>query len=185
MWRLFPALLTLLMPPSASADILLIDDFSDARQAAFGGRWTWSTDQVMGGVSSGSAQIFREGGQESARIEGQVSTANNGGFIQIRLPFAEPFDASAFEGIGLRVQGNGVPYWVHLRDAQARRPWHVFRAGYDTDGSVQTITLPFEAFEGYRQGLGALDTRALISIGLVAGYDDFDADLRVYEVWLY
>ena len=44
-------------------------------------RWDYFSDQVMGGVSSGSASFEQDGGQSILRLTGDVSTANNGGFI--------------------------------------------------------------------------------------------------------
>ena len=58
----------------------LIDDFSDNPER----RWQFYTDQVMGGVSDGRASVRLDSEGPYVRLEGLVSTANNGGFIQIR-----------------------------------------------------------------------------------------------------
>jgi hypothetical protein len=50
--------------------------------------WEGFTDQVMGGDSRlESALVPGEQGR-ALRLSGQVSLKNNGGFIQMRLPFA-------------------------------------------------------------------------------------------------
>lgn len=47
--------------------------------------WRFFTDAVMGGVSTGQMVLAQEAGQTHARMTGRVSTANRGGFIQMRL----------------------------------------------------------------------------------------------------
>jgi hypothetical protein len=53
-------------------------------------RWRFFTDQVMGGVSTGVIAFAQEDGTSFARMTGRVSTANRGGFIQMRLDLATP-----------------------------------------------------------------------------------------------
>ena len=47
------------------------------------GNWAYLADTVMGGVSQGRAE-FSNG---ALRLTGQVSTENNGGFIQVRTRY--------------------------------------------------------------------------------------------------
>ena len=63
----------------------IIDDFTDSPEK----RWQFYTDQVMGGVSEGGASIRLDSEGPYVRLEGSVSTANNGGFIQIRTKVNE------------------------------------------------------------------------------------------------
>ena len=75
----------LLVATTAGAEQMLIEDFNDdARE-----RWRYTSDRVMGGVSEGGAGLGREGDTTFAQLRGTVSTANNGGFIQIRTTLAE------------------------------------------------------------------------------------------------
>ena len=63
--------------------------------------WSFFSDGVMGGVSSGKA-ILRNSGQDNfVRIEGNVSTENNGGFIQIRHNLKKPL-RETIKGIRLK-----------------------------------------------------------------------------------
>ena len=186
MRSLLLALILCASPTLALAQHMLIDDFETPGQASLGGRWSWSTDQVMGGVSDGQAQYVPAEGGQGIHLQGQVSTANNGGFIQISLAFAGLLDASDFTGIELRVRGDGQPYYLHLRDRNTRLPWQVFTARYETSGSWQSVRVPFSAFAPYssRTG-GTLDPSALRRIGLVAGYADTMADLTIGDVRFY
>ena len=47
-------------------------------------KWNFITDQVMGGVSTGKFRIEEVDGIKCYRMIGDVSTKNNGGFIQVR-----------------------------------------------------------------------------------------------------
>ena len=51
-----------------------------AKNLVYENNWAYLADTVMGGVSQGSAE-FDAG---ALRLTGQVSTKNNGGFIQVR-----------------------------------------------------------------------------------------------------
>ena len=64
--------------PSNSADIKkIIDDFTDNPER----RWQFYTDQLMGGVSEGRASVRSDPEGTYVRLEGLVSTVNNGGLF--------------------------------------------------------------------------------------------------------
>ena len=46
--------------------------------------WRYIADDVMGGISSGKVEFINIDGKSNALLTGNVSTENNGGFIQIR-----------------------------------------------------------------------------------------------------
>ena len=66
----------------------------------------------MGGVSEGRVSVRPGPEGPYVRLEGLVSTANNGGFIQIRTKIADGVKDA--EGILLKVRGNGENYYIHL-----------------------------------------------------------------------
>jgi monofunctional biosynthetic peptidoglycan transglycosylase len=72
--------------------------------------WRNIDDVVMGGVSS-SDMLIEDG---VAVFHGEVSLENNGGFASVR---SEPrdHDLSAFDGLVLRVRGDGKRYKLRLR----------------------------------------------------------------------
>ena len=51
-------------------------------------QWRLVTDAVMGGVSRGTISREIVDGREAIRMRGEVSTENNGGFLQITLDLA-------------------------------------------------------------------------------------------------
>ena len=63
------------MPTYAGDQDKMIDDFTKDSDK----RWEFFTDQVMGGVSEGTASILSDNNGSYVRLEGSVSTANNGG----------------------------------------------------------------------------------------------------------
>ena len=57
-------------------------------------QWNFITDQVMGGVSTGKFRIDEVDGIKCYRMIGDVSTKNNGGFIQIRTKLIPEIDSN-------------------------------------------------------------------------------------------
>ncbi len=127
---------------SYSADAnQIIDDFKDNPQK----RWQFYTDQVMGGVSEGTAYIKSDSEGPYVRLEGLVSTANNGGFIQIRTSINNgPKDA---EGILLKVRGNGEKYYIHINTIETislpQQYRFYYQAAFPTSEEWIEIRLPF------------------------------------------
>ena len=52
------------------------------------GSWIYFADNVMGGISVGSSEYVIEASGKAIRLYGEVSTKNNGGFIQVRMPYS-------------------------------------------------------------------------------------------------
>lgn len=72
--------------------------------------WPQINDGVMGGLSSGQ-MVAAEG---YATFQGKVSFDNNGGFSSVRSrPVVH--DLSAFEGLVLKVRGDGKRYGFRLK----------------------------------------------------------------------
>ena len=166
----------------------LIDDFSreDGLSAA-GTRWQLFTDQVMGGLSEGTARLVNFSGRRSVRLQGRVSLANNGGFIQVALPLekeGKPFDASAYRGLRIWARGNGELYQIHLRTADAELPWQYYWMGFSAADAWKRITLPFSKFKP--ETLEArLDPGRLTRVAIAAAGKAFKADVAVSGLEFY
>ncbi|KAJ0017916.1 hypothetical protein Pint_10346 [Pistacia integerrima] len=117
--------------------------------------WGALDDVVMGGVSESKFQIDRTGGENggpTGLFKGVVSTVNNGGFTSIRTRrkftfwfqnFSEPEDLSAYDGLELRLKGDGRRYKLIVRTSP---DWDTvgYTVGFDTlGGQWQSIRLPF------------------------------------------
>lgn len=167
-------LILLLLAAPVMADPMLIDDFSDGAES----RWRYASDRVMGGVSDGSASLGAEDGTSFAQLRGTVSTANNGGFIQIRQDLQTRLPAQA-TGIAVRVRGNGATYYIHMRPEASRRPWQYYQAAFETTAEWREVTLPWGAFKpngGLGPDFAPTDIR---SLGIVAYGADYEAILDI------
>ena len=94
----------------------------------------------MGGVSESDIRLERD----RAVFSGNVSTANSGGFASVRTRnFSPPWDLSGYEGIALRVQGDGKRYKFIIR---GEGKWDGIGYCYSFDtlhNCWTTITIPF------------------------------------------
>jgi uncharacterized protein YbjT (DUF2867 family) len=105
---------------------------------------TWGAvdDVVMGGVSESSIRLI----DNAALFTGIVSTANSGGFASIRTRnFDPPLNLAGYEGINLRVKGDGKRYKFILR---AEAKWDGISYCYSFDTEKDTwidVRIPFDA----------------------------------------
>ena len=83
-------------------------DFT-AADAAQG--WRAVNDGVMGGVSTGTVHITKE---HALRFAGTLSLENNGGFASI-WSAGRARDLRDFDGLHVRVRGDGRRYWSTMR----------------------------------------------------------------------
>lgn len=166
----------------------IIDDLSHPfPQAANGACWELVTDGVMGGISTGGLARETLAGRPALRLTGTVSLANNGGFLQMALdlaPRGQVLDATAWDGIGVAVLGNGERYGVHLRDDTTARPWQSWRQEFAAGPKWRILQLRFGGFRPHRIDR-PLDPARLRRLGLVAIGRAFTADLALGGLWLW
>lgn len=175
------AALVLAAPLPGLADETMIEDFTMQPES----RWRFFTDAVMGGVSSGQVVFTQEDGQPHARMTGRVSTANRGGFIQMRLDLASPPPEDT-TGVRLVVRGNDQRYFVHLRTAGTVLPWQYYQAGFDVTRSWSEVRLPLPAFVASGALLRTVPRpSSLKSVAVVAFGRDHDAEIEVREMGFY
>lgn len=157
----------------------LVDDRrSGTLSTPLGSAWRLVSDGVMGGLSQGMLcpEFYRE--RAALTLRGEVTTANNGGFLQMALALVPVYDASRFRGVRLTVAGNGERYNLHLRTLDLERPWQSYRATFTTTADWQTVELAFAALNAHRTAEPFRPER-LTSLGLVAIGRDFRAELRL------
>ncbi len=165
----------------------LIDDRSRGdRLTPLGTEWRLVTDGVMGGVSQGNLGVDHHAGRDCLRMTGQVSTANNGGFVQMALNLAPSgaVDGSAYEGIRLTVSGNGERYNLHLRTDDLDRPWQSYRYEFEATPDWREIKVPFSALQPHRTQ-ASFRPQLLRRLGIVAIGRPFRANLCVADVRFY
>jgi hypothetical protein len=147
--------------------------------------WRFFTDTVMGGVSTGRVTPMREDGGSFLRMTGTVSTANRGGFIQMRTDLSAP-PPEGTTGVRLVVRGNGQRYFVHLRTTGTMLPWQYYQAGFDVTGDWTEVRLPLSAFRASGALLRAEPRPgSLASLAVVAYGRDHEALIDVREAGFY
>lgn len=141
-----PVLVYLFTPaPEARVDQSRSVTVFDFRQTAE--PWRNIDDGVMGGLSRSSMTQ----GRGAALFEGVVSLENNGGFASVRSR-PEGLDLSAFEGIVLRVRGDGKTYAVRLRTSAAFDGVSYQTTARTPAGEWVELRLPFSEFRPVFRG---------------------------------
>jgi hypothetical protein len=158
---------------------------SEESAMATDSEWRFFTDTVMGGISTGRVTPMTEDGQTFLRMTGTVSTANRGGFIQMRTDLSAP-PPEGTTGVRLVVRGNGQRYFVHLRTNGTVLPWQYYQAGFDVTGEWTEVRLPFSAFRASGALLRAEPRPgSLTSLAVVAYGRDHEALIDVREAGFY
>ncbi len=171
--------------PSNASDInKIIDDFTEGPEM----RWQFYTDQVMGGVSEGGASVRTGSEGPYVRLEGSVSTANNGGFIQIRRNVSEK--SKDAKGILIKVRGNGEKYYIHLNTSETiflpQQYRFYYQASFPTSKEWSEIKIPFSTFKRSNSQITKyLNGENLKTIGLLAYGKNHNALLEVKYLSFY
>ena len=171
----------------ALANDLIIDDRTSGNLSSnLGTQWQMFTDQVMGGVSNGELTLDIYKGRKCLRMRGDVSTDNNGGFVQMSLDLTNggAFDASSYAGVEIIVSGNNEHYNIHFRTTDLLLPWQSYRYNFEAISDWQAIYIPFKDIKAYRTTT-EFHKEKLKRIGLVAIGRSFKADLCVASIKLY
>tara|TARA_B100000965_G_scaffold392829_1_gene402859 strand:+ start:702 stop:1253 length:552 start_codon:yes stop_codon:yes gene_type:complete len=149
--------------------------------------WQYISDQTMGGVSNGQAVLEKDGDMFFARLIGNVSTANNGGFIQLRsnLSFENLIDNNkTLRGVRLNTRGNGETYHIFIRTSETRSYRDFYYATFIAKSNWEIVDLPFTKFK-HRFSNKSLDGSDIRTFGIVAYGRDFFSDISVSKIIFY
>jgi hypothetical protein len=166
----------------ADAGLLLTDFTADGPDLG----WYVVNDNVMGGRSEGGFTLE----QGELYFAGSTNT-RGGGFSSIRTSGLR-LDLSRYDGIRLRVRGDGRRYtWRLATNARWRGRPVGFWAEFDTeDGVWSTVDIPFSRFvpqfRGMRLEGPGVDAGQVTGMGLMI-YDKQDGpfELRLASVHAY
>jgi len=128
--------------------------------------WRSVDDVVMGGVSSSQFRVTSGG---IGVFEGVLSLESGGGFASVRSR-PERVDLSGYDGLEVRVRGDGKRYRLRLR-TYPDREGVAYHVGFDTQSGVwRSIRFPFETFRPRFRGRDvpeapALDVSSITSFG--------------------
>ena len=142
---------------------------------------TWGAidDVVMGGVSQSGIRFI----DNKAIFSGNVSTENNGGFASVRTRNIEPpLDLSDYEGIELKVTGDGKRYKFIARSEDK---WDGVGYSYSFDTIYDyptTIQIPFKdlipVFRAKTVAEARLNTKKIYSMQLMLSKFEYDGELN-------
>lgn len=105
--------------------------------------WQIVNDGVMGGRSRSEFVLSAD---STALFRGVLSLANYGGFASVRSPVGE-YGLGSFDGIRLRLRGDGRTYDLRLRTDTAFDGIAYRRSLDPPEGVWVTIKVPFREFE--------------------------------------
>ena len=142
--------------------------------------WGAVDDVVMGGISKSGIQL----GTGFAIFSGDVSTENSGGFASVRTRNFEPsLNLSNYQGIELRVKGDGQRYKLFLR-TESKWDGVGYARSFDTsDLEWTTIRIPFaELVPIFRaktvENASPIDSDQIRSIQLMLSKFEYDRELN-------
>jgi uncharacterized protein YbjT (DUF2867 family) len=143
---------------------------------------TWGAldDVVMGGISESSIRFAND----AAVFFGNVSTANSGGFASVRTRNFNPgINLSGYEGIELRVKGDGKRYKFFIRSNSA---WDGIGYAYSFDTVYNiwtTVRIPFkDLIPVFRaktvKDAAPIDASQIYSFQLMLSKFEYDGELN-------
>ena len=170
----------------SKANIFELDKLENPGITTQGERWSFFTDRVMGGLSEGQVTVSNQNNTTCYKMTGNVTTENNGGFIQIRTLMNPLINAKEYKGIYIKVFGNNKNYSLFIRTRLTLAPWQYYSYSFLSKNEWLEIKAPFEDFKksNFYQPK-KLSNQNIKSIGLVAAFDDFYADICLAEIGLY
>ena len=184
----------ILISNNVYSDNMIIDDIENSNSSAEQKdycentvtKWCFVTDKVMGGVSEGSLKLIKEDNTAYYNMQGDISTANNGGFIQFRTMIQNHPKDKLFKGIRIKVRGNNEEYAIHLRTKYLFLPWQYYESKFMANNEWKIIELPFSSFikSNFYQpsNFSSIDVQ---SIGIVAIGRNFKANIDLASIELY
>ena len=166
----------LFMSQNTYAESLFEDKFEDPS------KWKFISDNVMGGLSTGSIVYEMTEGQSIAYLSGEVTTANNGGFIQFRRNLKE-VNLKEANYVKITAKGNNEKYYIHLRTSGTILPWQYYQSSFLVKETYKEYILPIKEFKksGSFQA-NTIKSRNITSIGVVAYGRDHQANIYVKDI---
>ena len=150
--------------------------------------WKYISDRTMGGVSDGQIALEQDEEMFFARLPGNVSTKNNGGFIQLRSRFSFANfekDGKKLKGVRLNVRGNGETYYIFIRTNETQSYSDYYSASFTANSNWEMIELPFNKFKHKLSYNSTLDGKNIRTFSIVAYGRNFISDVSVSTIKFY
>ncbi len=165
---------------------MILDNLSNPGITVLGTRWQFFTDRVMGGRSSGDVEITTLKDKKCYRMTGNVTTENNGGFIQMRVALDYQIAQKNFKGIKISVLGNKNDYSIHIKTKFTKLYSQYYSASFNTTTEWSDIKIPFINFQKSTSYQPTnFNFQQIRTIGVVAAWKNFIADIALSEIGFY
>ena len=169
-------LLLIIFISRSNGENILKDDFTNENE------WTYIADNVMGGISDGGVEFNLVDSNVYALLSGNVSTENNGGFIQIRRELKN-IDLSKAKSIRVYARGNNEKYYIFLRTTGTILPWQYYSHEFTVNEEYNEFIMQIQDFKKSGSLLAKqINPKKITSIGIVAYGRDHYAELYVKEL---
>ena len=160
----------------SNGENILKDDFTNENE------WTYIADNVMGGISDGGVEFNLVDSNVYALLSGNVSTVNNGGFIQIRRELKN-IDLSRAKSIRLYAKGNNEKYFIFLRTTGTILPWQYYSHEFTVNEEYNEFIMPIKDFKKSGTLLAKqINPKKITSVAIVAYGRDHVAEIYVKEL---
>jgi len=158
-----------------------VDDFEDGdRRARPGLSWISIGDDLMGGSSIAELRVVTPGArsQHALRVAGEVAVGGFAGAWVALEGRAKPADVTDFDGIRLRIRGNG-PVQLGLR--AGAMPGYNYMAAVEAGAEWRQVEVPFTRLQAAGKNTPPIDLRAARWLGIAtasgrAGRFEFEID---------
>ena len=169
-------LLSIAFISRSNGENILKDNFTNKN------KWTYIADNVMGGVSEGRVKFNSFESDVYVLLSGNVSTENNGGFIQIRRELKN-IDLSKARSIRLYARGNNEKYFIFLRTTGTILPWQYYSHEFTVNEEYNEIIMPIKDFKKSGTLLAKqINPKKITSVAIVAYGRDHVAEIYVKEL---
>ena len=140
------------------------------------------SNQVVQTLSHYGVEFKDIEGKTIALLTGNVTTENNGGFIQIRRDLRS-INLEDINLIKLIAKGNNQKYFVFLRTTGTKLPWQYYQSQFTVNENFNEFILPIDEFK--KSGMlmsSKIDPKKITSIGIVAFGRDHYANISIKEL---
>jgi len=169
-------LLLIIFISRSNGENILKDDFTNENE------WTYIADNVMGGISDGRVEFNLVDSNIYALLSGNVSTENNGGFIQIRRELKN-IDLSKAKSIRVYARGNNEKYYIFLRTTGTILPWQYYSHEFTVNEEYNEFIMPIKDFKKSGTLLAKqVNPKKITSVAIVAYGRDHVAEIYVKEL---
>lgn len=144
-------------------------------------QWNLISDQVMGGLSQGQMQSSNEW----VNMQGEVSLANNGGFLQLQTLIPKNINAGEYQGISVEIcSQQPCQLQLLIKSSQLWMPWQSYRAQINATPDWQSFYVPFTDFAPYKTRT-SLNPKRITKFAVLAGGSAMDVNVSIKQLGLY